>query len=66
MSSIVPLTRELAGDLGECYYKEFCTQHDWAYCSLEQIHNTGIKKGILEFKLGYVRPHSPFCATQSV
>lgn len=55
MSSIVRIDSELAGDLGECYYKAFCDKHGWAFISLEQINKNGIKNGIIEFKKGFER-----------
>ena len=44
----IGITSKLTGTLAEAYYKEFCDQHGWAYISLEQIHERGIKKGILK------------------
>ena len=51
----IRITGKLTGTLAEAYYKEFCDQHGWAYISLEQIHERGIKKGILKFKKGFDR-----------
>ena len=49
------VTPELRGSLGECYYKEYCAQKDWAYTSLEQIYKNGFRDGRLEFKFGFQR-----------
>ena len=49
------ITPELAGMLGECYYKDYCDKHGWAYISLEQIDKIGMKNGIIEFKKGFLR-----------
>ena len=51
----IKITPRLIGTLSESYYKEFCDQHGWAYISLEQIHETGIKNGVLKFKKGFHR-----------
>lgn len=48
-------TDKLIGALSEAYYKEFCDQNGWAYISLEQIHDRGIKNGILKFRKGFNR-----------
>ena len=48
-------THKLIGTLSEAYYKEFCDQNGWAYVSLEQIHERGIKNDILKFKKGFDR-----------
>lgn len=53
--SIVRFTPELAGSVGECYYKEFCRKNNWAFVSLEQIYKNGIKNNVIEFKLGFNR-----------
>ena len=37
-------TPSLIGSLSEVYYKEYCEQHGWAYISLEQIHDNGIRE----------------------
>lgn len=47
------ITPELLGTLGETYFKEYCTQHGWAYTSLEQIYKNPIHKDKLEFKHGF-------------
>jgi len=49
------LSPELAGMLGECYYKDYCDKHGWAYISLEQIHKSEMKNGVIEFKKGMLR-----------
>lgn len=51
----IDITKKLIGSLSEAYYKEYCDQTGWAYISLEQIHERGIKKGILKFKKGFDR-----------
>ena len=48
-------TPELLETLGEAYFKEYCTQHGWAYTSLEQIYKNPIHKDKLEFKHGFER-----------
>jgi len=48
-------TEKLTGSLSEVYYKEYCDQTGWAYVSLEQIHERGIKNGILKFRKGFDR-----------
>jgi len=45
----IKITEKLMGSLSELYYKEYCDQYGWAYISLEQIHENGIKKGVLKF-----------------
>lgn len=55
MFRIKKIGTRLAGTLGEAYYKEFCARYGWAYISLEQIHEQGIKNGILKFKKGFDR-----------
>jgi len=54
MAKIDP-TEKLIGSLSEVYYKEYCDQNGWAYISLEQIHERGIKNGILKFRKGFDR-----------
>jgi hypothetical protein len=49
------ITPELRSALGETYYKEYCSQHGWAYTSLEQIYKNPIHKNKLEFKHGFKR-----------
>lgn len=49
------VTPELLGTLGEAYFKEYCTQHGWAYTSLEQISKNPTHKDKLEFKHGFER-----------
>lgn len=51
----IDITEKLSGSLSEVYFKEFCDQTGWAYISLEQIHERGIKNGILKFKKGFDR-----------
>ena len=51
----IDITGKLIGTLSEAYYKEYCDQNGWAYVSLEQIHERGIKKGILKFRKGFER-----------
>ena len=51
----INITEKLIGTLSEVYYKEYCDQNGWAYVSLEQIHERGIKKGILKFRKGFER-----------
>lgn len=51
----VEITNELKGSLGECYYKEYCAQSEWAYTSLEQIYKNKFQDGRLEFKFGFER-----------
>ena len=51
----IRITPRLIGTLSEAYYKEFCDQHGWAYISAEQIHENGIKNGVLKFKKGFHR-----------
>jgi len=51
----IRITAKLMGTLSEAYYKEHSDQNGWAYVSLEQIHENGIKKGILKFKKGFDR-----------
>lgn len=51
----IRITPRLTGTLAEAYFKEFCDQRGWAYISLEQIHENGIKDGILKFKKGFNR-----------
>jgi len=51
----IEITNKLIGTLSEAYYKEFCDQSGWAYISLEQIHERGIKNGILKFTKGFDR-----------
>ena len=51
----IKITDKLIGMLSEAYYKEFCDQRNWAYISLEQIHERGINKGILKFRKGFDR-----------
>ncbi len=51
----IRITEKLIGTLSETYYKEHSDQNGWAYVSLEQIHENGIKNGILKFKKGFDR-----------
>lgn len=51
----IKITPRLTGSLVEAYFKEFCDQRGWAYLSLEQIHENGIKNGRLKFKKGFNR-----------
>jgi hypothetical protein len=51
----IRITPRLTGTLAEAYFKEFCDQRGWAYLSLEQIHEIGIKNGKLKFKKGFNR-----------
>jgi len=51
----IDITPKLIGSLSETYYKEYCDQTGWAYISLEQIHERGIKNGILKFRKGFDR-----------
>ena len=51
----IGITEKLIGTLSEVYYKEYCDQIGWAYISLEQIHERGIKNGILKFRKGFDR-----------
>jgi len=55
MMAEIKITDKLIGSLSEVYYKEYCDQNGWAYISLEQIHERGVKKGILKFKKGFDR-----------
>ena len=51
----IDTTEKLIGSLSEVFYKEYCDQNGWAYVSLEQIHERGIKNGILKFRKGFDR-----------
>jgi len=51
----IEITSRLIGSLSEVYFKEYCNQRDWAYVSLEQIHENKIKDNVLKFKKGYNR-----------
>ncbi len=51
----IEITSGLTGNLSEVYFKEYCEQRGWAYISLEQIHENGIKDGVLKFKQGFNR-----------
>jgi len=51
----IEITPGLIGNLSESYFKEYCEQRSWAYISLEQIHENGIKDGVLKFKQGFNR-----------
>ena len=51
----IKITSELFGELGETYYKEYCTQHRWAYTSLAQIYKNPINNDRLELKFGFKR-----------
>jgi len=51
----IETTSRLIGSLSEVYFKEYCNQRDWAYISLEQIHENGIKDNVLKFRHGYNR-----------
>jgi len=51
----IEITPGLIGNLSEAYFKEYCEQRSWAYISLEQIHENGIKDGVLKFKQGFNR-----------
>ena len=51
----IKITDNFIGTLSEVFYKEFCDQRDWAYVSLEQIHDKRIKNGILKFRKGFDR-----------
>ncbi|MBM3910417.1 MAG: hypothetical protein FJ356_02065 [Thaumarchaeota archaeon] len=51
----IRITPRLTGTLAEAYFKEYCDQRGWAYLSLEQIHENGIKNGKLKFKKGFKR-----------
>ncbi|MCV0391975.1 MAG: hypothetical protein K5790_01635 [Nitrosopumilus sp.] len=47
------ITNALKGALGEVYYKELCDQRGWAYCSLENLHNSTLD--VVSFKKGFSR-----------
>ncbi|MGY5149565.1 MAG: hypothetical protein ACW9W3_05830 [Candidatus Nitrosopumilus sp. bin_68KS] len=47
------ITNALKGALGEVYYKELCDQRGWAYCSLENLHNSSLD--VISFKKGFSR-----------
>jgi len=51
----IKITSRLMGSLAETYFKEFCDQDGYAYLSLEQIHENGIKDRVLKFKKGFDR-----------
>jgi len=51
----IEITKTLIGSLSETYFKEYCDQTDWAYISLEQIHENKIEDNVLKFRKGFNR-----------